>query len=78
MISGLEEDETINKIVKNKVRRVIVSSQSGLLNKKLSIRIIIIVITILIIVIIIIIIIIIFTLSRADANTDNKILINLI
>ncbi len=76
MIPGLEEDEAINKIVRDRVGRAIVSFQSGFLSVKLSIYITIIVITILIIVIIIIIIFL--TLSRAVADIGSKILINLI
>ncbi len=76
MISNLEENETINKIVRDRAGRVIMSSQSGLLSVKLSIRITIIVITILIIVVIIIIIF--PTLSRAVADIGSKVLINLV
>ena len=73
---SLEKDEAINGIVRDRAGRAIISFQSGLLSVKLSICITIIVIAILVIVIIIIIIFL--TLSRAVADTDNKILINLV
>ena len=76
IISSLEEDEAISGIVKDRVGRAIISFQSGFLNVKLSIRIIIIVIAIFIIVVIIIVIFL--TLSRAVADIDSKVLINLI
>ncbi len=77
IIPNLKKDETISGIVRNKTRRVIVSFQSGFLSVKLSIHNTIIVIAIFIIVIIIIIILL-LTLSRAVADIDSKVLINLI
>ena len=56
MIFGLEEDEAINEIVRDRVGRVIVSSQSKFLSGKLNIYIIIIAIAIFIVVVIIIVI----------------------
>ena len=76
IIPNLEKDETINGIVKDRTKRIIISSQSGFLNVKINILITIIVIIIFIIVVIIIIIF--FMLSRAVADIDSKILINLI
>jgi len=76
IIPGLEKDETISKIVRDRAGKAIISSQNKLLNVKINIRITIIVIVIFIIIIIIIIILLI--LSRAIANTDNKVLINLV
>jgi len=76
IIPNLKKDETISGIVRNKTRRVIVSFQSGFLSVKLSIHNTIIVIAIFIVVVIIIVVLL--TLSRAIADIDNKILINLI
>ncbi len=76
MISGLEEDEIISGIVRDRVGRVMVFSQNKFLSVKISIFIIIIVIIILIVVIIIIVVFL--MLSRAVADIGSKILINLV